>query len=243
LSNSTIAERQQALTSLGKIDHPAAVKLLDEWLDGLISGNLEPAVQLDLIMAVRNSPSAELKSKLNSFEQNRADAPVLDRYQETLFGGDANQGRGLFFQDNSAQCIRCHRLGEFGGEVGPDLNGIASVLSREDLLKAMIDPSARLAPGYGTVSVTLKDGEQLVGVLEMETTDSLSVRTADGAYSVLDQDQLQNKRYIPSSMPTMESTLSKAEIRDLVAFLVEQKEQSWPASFLKPRAPAPQGTL
>jgi hypothetical protein len=34
--------------------------------------------------------------------------------------------------------------------VGPKLNGIASRLKQEQLLEALINPSARIAPGYGT---------------------------------------------------------------------------------------------
>jgi hypothetical protein len=33
--------------------------------------------------------------------------------------------------------------------VGPKLNGIASRLKQEQLLEALINPSARIAPGYG----------------------------------------------------------------------------------------------
>ena len=143
--------------------------------------------------------------------------------RETLFGGDQDQGKRIFLRDNSAQCIRCHKLGEYGGEVGPDLSNIASVLGREELLAAMIDPSARLAPGYGTISLVMDDGAKIVGVLQGESADSLMVRTADGMSSRLSQQRITSKDYIPSSMPSMEGVLNKQEIRDLVAFLVTLK--------------------
>jgi len=223
LNNSTVPERQQALESLGRIDHPAANELLFDWLERLIGGNLELPVQLDLIMAIENSEDSGLKARLAEYQKSRENAPVLDRYRETLMGGDINRGRRLFLQDNSAQCIRCHILGEYGGEVGPILNGIASELSREQLLEAMIDPSARLAPGYGTVTLTLSNGEKVTGVLEKETAESLTVRTADGISQTISQREVQDKNYTPSSMPSMQGVLTKDEIRDLVAFLVEQK--------------------
>ena len=223
LGNSTVPERQQALASLARINHPAALALLGKWLERFVSGQVEVPVQLDLMLAVENSSSEELKNKLKEFEQNRASAPVLERYRETLMGGNPEEGRRLFLQDNSAQCIRCHILGEYGGEVGPDLTGIAGILSREQLLEAMIDPSARLAPGYGTVTVTTSDDEQLTGVLEYESADSLVIRTGDGNSRRLSQQLIQEKNYIPSSMPNMQQVLTKQEIRDLVAFLVMLK--------------------
>jgi len=223
IENSTAQEKQQAVGSLSKINHPQAFAMLDHWLDALINGQLQPAVQLDLILAVENSASEELKDKLAGFEKNRASQPVLERYQETLFGGDSRRGRIIFLQDNSAQCIRCHILGEFGGEVGPDLTSIAGVLDRENLLQAMVDPSARLAPGYGTVNVELQGGAKMVGVLEKETADSLIVRIADGSSKSILQQEIQSKNYVPSSMPSMEGVLTREEIRDLVAFLVTLK--------------------
>ena len=53
------------------------------------------------------------------------------------------------------ELTRCHTLGggsagdASGIEVGPPLRGIGSELSREQLLEALVDPSARIAPGFG----------------------------------------------------------------------------------------------
>jgi quinoprotein glucose dehydrogenase len=104
--------------------------------------------------------------------------------------------------------------------VGPNLGSIGSELDRETLLEAMIDPSARLSPGFGTVNITLKDGETLVGVLEQETEDLLSIRTSSGSTRAVSQDQIEKKQYLPSSMPAMHTVLTREEIRDLVAFLI-----------------------
>ncbi len=223
LESSTIAEKQQALKSLSQIDHPEATALLDQWLDSLIDGKLEAPLQLDLMQAVAQSPSEPLRDKLAKYEESRASLSPMERFGEALAGGDAVQGRRIFLQDNSAQCIRCHILGEYGGEVGPDLTSIATVLNPESLLQAMVEPSARLAPGYGTINVTMQDGTQVVGVIEAESADSLVVRTADGSSRSISQQQVKNKSYVPSSMPTMENVLTKEEIRDLVAFLITLK--------------------
>lgn len=225
-NNAMVAEKQQALTSLGNINDPAAITLLDKWLDRLIEGDLELPVQLDLIMAIENGSSSKLKSKFEAYEQKRENLPILERYQETLFGGDARRGYRLFRRDPAAQCTRCHQLDPDDGSemVGPNLGSIGSELDRETLLAALIDPSARLSPGFGTVNITLKDGENLVGVLEQETDDSLSIRTANGSTSIISQDQIEQKKYLPSSMPPMHAVLTKVEIRDLVEFLVGRQD-------------------
>ena len=46
---------------------------------------------------------------------------------------------------------------------GLDLGGIGKKLSAADLFIALTDPSASIAAGYSTVTVTLKDGKRLSG--------------------------------------------------------------------------------
>jgi putative membrane-bound dehydrogenase-like protein len=223
LDKSTIPEKQQALISLAGVDHPDAIDILGRWLDLFIADKLEPHIQLDLLEAVEKISSSELDEKLAVYEKNRNSQSPVIRYKETLFGGDATEGRRIFMENNSAQCIRCHKIETFGGEVGPDLTNAATVLDRESLLEAMVAPSVRLAPGYGTVNVQLKDGSKLVGVLENDHADTIVLKTSDDSSTVVPPQDIKTKTYVPSSMPSMEGVLTRREIRDLVAFLVTLK--------------------
>src|SRR5690606_39381305 len=87
-------------------------------------------------------------------------------------GGDADLGRRVFFRKQAAQCIRCHAYDDMGGVAGPRLNGIAAKLSRGELLEALIDPSKRLAPGFGIVTLELDNGKTVIGRLGAETNRS-----------------------------------------------------------------------
>src|SRR3546814_20199928 len=60
--------------------------------------------------------------------------------------------------------MRCHALDDRGGNAGPQLNGVAGRLSREQLLESIIEPGQRIAPGSGTVMVVLNDGTTLSGI-------------------------------------------------------------------------------
>jgi putative heme-binding domain-containing protein len=77
-------------------------------------------------------------------------------YAGSLLGGDANKGRDVFFNNQNAQCMKCHAYDDRGGNAGPRLNGIANRISRQQMLEALITPSARLSPGYGMVTLELK---------------------------------------------------------------------------------------
>ena len=52
-----------------------------------------------------------------------------------------------------------------GSDVGPNLTGVATRLTREQILESLLEPSARIAAGYGTVGITLKNGKRVDGTL------------------------------------------------------------------------------
>ena len=90
-------------------------------------------------------------------------------------GGNARRGQQVI-QAPAAQCTRCHNFGRGAAvNVGPTLVGVGGKLTREQLLEALVDPSARIAPGFGVVQVTLKNGEKYFGTLKEETDSHIVV--------------------------------------------------------------------
>jgi putative heme-binding domain-containing protein len=87
-------------------------------------------------------------------------------------------------------------------------------LTREQLLEALINPSARIAPGYGMVTLKMKNGNTVSGILKDESADTL-----------LQVSDIAQRTNAASSMPPMRSLLTKKEIRDIVSFLVTLKEE------------------
>ncbi|MCH2141035.1 MAG: HEAT repeat domain-containing protein, partial [Phycisphaerales bacterium] len=82
-------------------------------------------------------------------------------WSSALHGGDIERGRALVQHHSSASCLRCHIVEGVGGNAGPTLDGIASRLSRDKLLSAIIDPQAEIAEGYGVVSAMPEMRSQL----------------------------------------------------------------------------------
>ena len=94
---------------------------------------------------------------------------------------------------------------------------VASRLKREQLLEALVDPSARVAPGYGPVQLTLKNGKKLFGTLK-EETETYVVVDAGGDQRVAKSD-IAARVNGPSAMPPMGALLTRREIRDVVEYL------------------------
>ena len=119
--------------------------------------------------------------------------------------------------------MKCHSYDDRGGNAGPRINGVASRISRQQILEALISPGARLAPGYGIVALELKDGTGVSGILESETKTSLTLKIGGEPLRVIPKDQVAQRTDAPSSMPDMKAILSKKEIRDVVSFLATQE--------------------
>lgn len=215
----TPEEQQRALTELGKLDVPEATQTLNQQLDLLMAGKLDPALQLELMEAVATHGDAALTQKLDSYQAQLAQQDPLGPYRDALQGGDPQEGRSVFFRNQSAQCARCHAVGNWGGDVGPPLTAIATVLNREQLLESLINPSARISPGYGVVSLTLNDDSQLAGTVVEESSQMLVLQTTDAEPVKIPKSNIKERKDAPSSMPPMGEILNKREIRDLVAYL------------------------
>jgi len=211
-----VREQQQILVVLGKLTIDKTQSILAGLIDQLKEKQLSPNVSLELKEAVEASGSDALKTKMAAIKPG---ASPMDEYMESLFGGNRNNGRNVFNYNSTVQCVRCHNMGSEGGSVGPNLAKIGGILSREQILQALIEPSARLSPGYGTVSLKLKDGQEVTGTLAKENAVELVITTSDAEPLVIPVSRIAKRENMPSSMPAMGTLLTKREIRDVVEFL------------------------
>ena len=107
--------------------------------------------------------------------------------------------------------------------IDPNLAGVGSRLSRQQLLESLIDPSARLAPGFGQVSITLKNGQKLEGTLREETATAIAVEDPSRGLQRVNVSDIASRTNGISAMPNMGLLLTPREIRDVVEFLAGQK--------------------
>jgi quinoprotein glucose dehydrogenase len=215
-SKGGVKEQQKLLSVMSKLDADKTVAILDDLVEKLKDKKLSPNLGLELKEAVDASGSADLKAKLAALKP--ANSP-MEEYADALYGGTRNVGRDLFNYNSTAQCVRCHAVGGEGGAVGPDLTHIALTLTREQLLESLIAPSARISPGFGSISLKLKDGQEVVGTLMKEVDDVLTIKTNDAEPLVIPVSRIAKRENLPSGMPPMGETLSKREIRDIVEYL------------------------
>lgn len=75
-----------------------------------------------------------------------------DEFKPPVFPGDVNRGREIFRQ----QCIKCHRVGTEGREIGPELTKIGASQTADYVLESILDPNAVIVRGYKETIVIWK---------------------------------------------------------------------------------------
>ena len=213
-------EQQQVLQSMAKMDPAKTAEVLADLIARMLQGKLAAGIKLDLMEAVEATKEEKLVAQLDALKTK---GTLTDEFKEALFGGNIQAGNFIFNRNQAAQCVRCHNVGGEGGIVGTSLKGIGSRLSREQILQALIEPSARIAPGYGTISLTLTDGQEVSGSVISETDQEIQLKTGEAEPLRIAVSRIKSRENYPSSMPPMGSMLSKREIRDVVEYLASLK--------------------
>jgi quinoprotein glucose dehydrogenase len=224
LDKGSTIERQTALNLLGEAPGTAADPVLSEWVDRLLANQVPGEIRLELLEAARKRHSADIQKKLAQYSASRKKDDPIAEYRETLLGGDAEAGREIFFNKTETACLRCHKVQDHGGEVGPDLTHIGAKQTREYLLESIVDPNRQIAKGYETVVLTRQNGTVVSGVLKEENAKEIRLITAEGQTLVVAKDEIEDRQTGKSAMPEdVIKHLNKFEMRNLVEFLAGLK--------------------
>jgi quinoprotein glucose dehydrogenase len=203
----SVRVRQAALEVLGGLEGRGA----DEAILRLLAADLPAALRFDLEEAAAKRPSPSVKEKLAALPK--------DDSARLLEGGDPARGEAVY-QRPDASCVRCHRIRNGGGTVGPDLTLVGSRLGREKLLESLLDPNREIAQGYEQVLVRTKSGEILTGRREREDERELVLLDAEGRLLPVAKASIEERKAGKSAMPEdLAKKLSPRDLRDLVAYL------------------------
>jgi putative membrane-bound dehydrogenase-like protein len=153
-------------------------------------------------------------------KQAESQQAQLAQFAPLLLGGDAQRGAQVFFGKKVA-CSACHRVGDKGGQVGPNLSKIGAIRSGPDLLESIVFPSATFAQGYEPYLVTTTSGQVFTGVIARKTAQILVLRDASGAEKLIPSKAIdtivpQKTSLMPAGLP---SAMTVDEFRDLLAYL------------------------
>jgi putative heme-binding domain-containing protein len=138
--------------------------------------------------------------------------------------GDAGRGEQLFWS-KAVNCGSCHKVGERGTEVGPDLTAIVKTRTRGDLLESILEPSRRIEPKFGAYVVRTLDGRALTGLVQKRDEKELVLRDAQGKDVRIASENLEEvKPSRTSLMPQGQlAGLTAQEAADLLEYLAQRR--------------------
>jgi putative heme-binding domain-containing protein len=138
--------------------------------------------------------------------------------------GDARRGEELFWSP-ALNCGSCHKIGERGTAVGPDLSAIGKLRSREDLLESILEPSRRIEPKYAAYLVQTADGRSFNGLLVRRSENEVVLRDAQNKEIVLAANDVEALR--PSRVSLMPqgqlAGLTAREAADLLEYVASRR--------------------
>ena len=159
-----------------------------------------------------------------SLARSRPDPANLRVWLQRLDAIDStpnpDSGRRIFHHATVALCSRCHRHGGRGKIVGPDLTHTGRQKDGEWFLKAILQPSADMAPEYQPRELTLTNGDTHTGI-RLRSYSREQLRDINGNTITFHKDQVAGIRDLNVSlMPEgLAHGLTDRELRDLLAFL------------------------
>ena len=141
--------------------------------------------------------------------------------------------------------MACHRAGDEGRAIGPDLRTIGDRDDADSVIRSILNPNQIIVEGYGLLTVSTRDGKGFAGIFESETDRALNLVQLNGEAVAIDKSTISSRRNIHQSpMPPYDRALSPPDLADLVAWLMAQRAvpaAATQAAGSSPPAPAGQG--
>ncbi len=203
---------------LGRADTTAKL------LDAIEQGSVQIAeLQLDQRQAMLNHPDRALANRANELMKARG-AMVASNRQSlvdqwmpvTEMQGDMQNGIAVY----KKHCGQCHKHGEIGNAIGPNLTGMA-VHPKEEILMNVLDPSRSVEGNFRTYQILTTTGTVLNGMLAGESANAITLINTQGKEEqVLRADIERMNASTKSLMPEgFEGSISRQEMADLLTFL------------------------
>lgn len=171
-------------------------------------------------------------SRERKFVKDWTVADLAASLDQAASGRSFESGKAAF---NDGQCIACHRMGNEGGSVGPELTAVASKYTRQVILESLIEPSKVVSDQYQNTVIVKKDGDDVTGRVTGENIERLIVLpnmlAPETTVEVRVADIMKREGSKVSPMPTgVLNNFTQEEILDLIAYL-EAMGKSGAANF------------
>ncbi len=196
-----------------------------EWMAALLKALEEERIErasIDVTVQARllEHPDRALVERARQYfaKQTGERTEIVESHRDALrLQGDVARGKAAFEKN----CSKCHMPQRQRARLGPDLSGISSK-TKEELLKAILNPSAAIEPRFVNYIVMTKDGRLYDGILGNETPGAVTLRgtSEEGEVTLLRRNISEIRASTISLMPEeLEKALNRQGLADVIAYL------------------------
>jgi putative membrane-bound dehydrogenase-like protein len=218
-----IDERKRSLVALAFINTTDAVDAMERLTK---SSLLDVARHADYWMGFRKTNTWFNLRDWADADQNNSNVLEILRNGNKKYDVDAiaklsgqvNQGKALF----DTYCATCHRVGNEGRDIGPNLSWIKNKYDKVDLLASIINPDLGIQFGYEPWEITTNQDNKIFGFL-LSDGETVVIKDISGKKFTFNKEDIKSKVQLEKSvMPDAGSLgLDEAQLADITAFLMK----------------------
>jgi putative membrane-bound dehydrogenase-like protein len=199
-----------------------AIALLEHWAGSAVSEPDAPVADAlaawQKWFAEKYPDQPDAKLPVDSRENKWTQRELLSYLSKDGAHGSALRGKLAFAK---AQCAKCHRIGDEGQSVGPDLTNVARRFRKQETLQSILFPSHVISDQYASKKIIAKDGRIYTGIVAPAGNDAISIVQRDASRVTLDDEEVE--AIVPSKLSAMPAgllnSLTLEEIADLFAYM------------------------
>lgn len=203
-------ERKKAAEALS-LDAFGAKLLINLANNGKIPKEIRPTIAQNIF----NNPDKSIRMLAGEYF-SRAGGKALSQSLAASMPADIEKGGELFTKN----CATCHRIGQNGKDIGPDLTSIGKKFDKNGLLDAILNPSASMAFGYEPWLISTNDKNSYYGFLEADG-ETIVLKDAVGQRVTIKKSNVVSRKQLTTSIMPDPSTmqLKEKDLADLVGYL------------------------
>lgn len=217
-----VLDGQQSLNERKwKVQEMAVDSLGGQLLMGMAAEKKLPEVLLPFVAErIFQNPDATVRMQAGNYIKRPGTDKTLAIRDVLKLAANATSGKAVF----ASRCATCHKVGNQGKAIGPDLTAIGKKFDHDELLDAIINPSAAIVFGYESWLVNTKDGESVYGFLISENKRTIVIKDIAGRKHVIDVKKITSRQKQEKSlMPDPAANgMTEQNLADVVSFLKAQ---------------------
>lgn len=138
--------------------------------------------------------------------------------------GDSQRGLSIYTRAKAA-CFSCHKIGNAGGQIGPELTTIGKQRTPEQLAESLLWPNRNIAPEFQVHKIITSEGVVTSGYRDAASSSETQLGLRDpatGKITIISNDDIEQQSLSLSLMPNgLFQSFPLNEQADVLRFLID----------------------